>query len=384
MFAYPQAMMRTLARLLLPLFAVAALVAASVAARPAAAQTTTPTTPMVGTIPVVLLSVGGATYHLSTLSIPLNKAQCDAGAKLSFQLTLPAGGANLGFIQVWQGNNCNAANTRTTTTSTVTCQLLQTFVTSSTDTRVTYSVDPKALCASSATWHLYFLDTASDAASTDEIAKFGQYDLKVDIDPPTPPTGVSGGKGETQIPVNWTAPAGDIYGYTVLWDTNVTAGGSAGTPSIDAGAASDDGGTAAASTIGDDPGCVSSKLRGGVAIDFNHLPAGVGRLDIKEKSTTTSLSADEIGASLNSTVAVAVVALDLAYNPSKLSNVSCVRVVHTLGFWDTYKANGGSADQGCAVSAVGHHAGERSTPASAFTIVAALLGVSLRARRKRS
>jgi MYXO-CTERM domain-containing protein len=81
--------------------------------------------------------------------------------------------------------------------------------------------------------------------------------------------------------------------------------------------------------------------------------------------------------------AVAVISDDLAKTTSVLSNISCLQVVETNGFWEKYKASGGDAEQGCVCSTPG--AGHRGTSNAQWPWLAGLLGVVgfLRTRRRR-
>ncbi|HEX7476416.1 MAG TPA: hypothetical protein VF331_01290, partial [Polyangiales bacterium] len=129
MFAYPETMMRTFARvitlcLLLPL---------AWAARPALAQGTTTTTTTTGSIPVTLLRVAGAAYN-TVAKLPINAKACNTPSlPLEFKVTLPGGSSNQPFLQVWFGSSCNAMNARTTTITTA-CSSLTTVTVASSDT----------------------------------------------------------------------------------------------------------------------------------------------------------------------------------------------------------------------------------------------------------
>jgi MYXO-CTERM domain-containing protein len=388
MFAYPETMMRTFARLI----TLCLLLPLTWAARPALAQGTTTTT-TTGSIPVLLLRVAGTDYN-TVAKLPINAKACATPhLPLEFKLTLPGSSANQPFLQVWFGSSCNAANARVTTTTTTPCALLNTYTVASSDTVRNFTVNATGICAGGGTQQVWFLLTPTDTMTADAVTTYGEYDVKIDTNPPIAPSGVTSGTGETQIPVTWNAPNDDLYGYTILWDTNVTTtGGGAGTGGstldaaiveADSGAVSKDGGIDGGVTgtvIPDQPGCTSQLLHGGAIIDLDHLPAGVGRSDLKGKASSTTLSADQLGGKIGTVAAIAVVAIDVAGNPSLLSNTACAEIVKTLGFWDVYKANGGNAEQGCACSAPGG----RSTTTAAWPVMIAMLALGIRARRKRS
>jgi MYXO-CTERM domain-containing protein len=142
---------------------------------------------------------------------------------------------------------------------------------------------------------------------------------------------VSAGAGQTVIPVGWSQPSDSFYFWLVI-DRNVTGGDT-------------DSGT------GD---CSTSSLTAGADFDPESasLPDGVVTRHIKEKVSKATLSSAEVGIT-EGQVAVAVIAEDLGFNRSVLSNIACAHVVPTTGFWDAYRAGGGEAGPGCACATPG-------------------------------
>jgi MYXO-CTERM domain-containing protein len=237
---------------------------------------------------------------------------------------------------------------------------------------------------------LYFLPV--DRIGTSEaVAPYGYFQVPVDVDPPAAPSGVKGGRGETEIPVSWDRGSGNPINYWLVWDPEPTEGGAAGSGDTDggveagSGAAGASGSSGSGGTSGSDTDdtsdnggstaeCGSTKLVPGMPFDVGALPPGIKRKRVEGDVTSATLSGSEVG---GDRAAVSVIAEDLAGNHSVLSDFGCVRVVPTVGFWDEYKDGGGAAEAGCACSVP---SASRS-PLSALPVVLALL--LLRVRRKR-
>jgi MYXO-CTERM domain-containing protein len=218
---------------------------------------------------------------------------------------------------------------------------------------------------------------------------YGVYELPLDVIPPNAPMNVKGGDGETQIRVTWERADTNIARNWIVWDPKpytASAGDATSDASVDSGmsgsggssADEEDGGTSNAMS---DSSCLSSVLMAGQEIDIDKLPAGIHR----KQAVGDVESADLSGSDINSSrAAVAVVAQDLAGNWSVLSNIACVNVVDTSGFWDEYKVDGGDAEPGCACSLPGSGASETRHIASGLLATLALLGLAIvRVRRKR-
>jgi hypothetical protein len=81
------------------------------------------------------------------------------------------------------------------------------------------------------------------------------------------------------------------------------------------------------------------------------LPSTLPQKRVNEPTASgVELTADDID---GESAAVAVVAVDEAGNQSPLSNIGCVKVVPTEGFWDRYQNQGGEGQAGCPCSALG-------------------------------
>jgi hypothetical protein len=114
--------------------------------------------------------------------------------------------------------------------------------------------------------------------------------------------------------------------------------------------------------------------------DPKKLPTELGGKKLTGKVSSATINGDDLGSKL---AAVGVIAVDLAGNASPVSNIACVKVVPTTGFWDKYKANGGKAESGCACSLPG----APIDVAAGWPVGLVLGGLALRgvrARRRRS
>jgi MYXO-CTERM domain-containing protein len=372
-----------------------------------------------GGITWFLNKVGNTPYVDTSYRTPINKEQCDAEAMLTFTLTgIPQG---FKYLETWAGTTCNEANrgTRIDATSCVLVDSKEQDPVTTQDTN--FQVSVKEMCKLGDGARQYFVLPTNTLNDTAAATTFANITLQIDTDPPSPPTDVKGGSGETEIPVTWVQPT-DAYYYWVVVDTT------AGQVSADAGvdAAAEDSGAAPSGGTGDGTGgsgsggmggssgaagssgmsgssgaagssggsgttghgnnggplCPSRFLFEGAAFNpaSDKLPPGMFSRFIDKKVSSTTFSGDEIGSKL---AAVAVISDDLAKNQSVLSNISCLQVVETNGFWEKYKAAGGTADQGCACSIPG--AGRGGTSNALWPWLAGLIGIVgvWRTRRRR-
>jgi MYXO-CTERM domain-containing protein len=364
----------------------------------------------------VLNKIGADNYTDPTNRIPINKAQCDAKADLSLTLTrIPQG---FKYLETWLGTTCNDANRANRGgTGMMNCIYVDSKEQDPVTTQdLNFQVSVEQMCRQGDGARSYFVLPVNTVMGTDAVMTFATVTLNVDQTPPSAPTSVKGGSGETEIPVTWTQPT-EAYYYWVIVDTNVGANvsdagvdasaddsgaaGSGGASGDVGGAAGESGGTggsggaAGSSGSGGAAGssgsggasnhgpaeCASRYLTAGTHFNpqQDKLPPGVKSWFIDKKVSSTTLSGAEIGVPVG---AVAVIADDLGKNESVLSNIDCVHVVKTNGFWDGYKAGGGDAQPGCACSTPG--AGHRTTADSAWAWLAGLLGLAgyFRTRRR--
>jgi hypothetical protein len=233
---------------------------------------------------------------------------------------------------------------------------------------------PEDCGATSSKPDLWFLAVDNSGTSEAVVADdYGKLQLNVDTDPPNAPTRIRGGRGENQIPVNWSTGSEEVDSFEIYVDS----GEGTGEPASDASAPQDpdagqsDGGVSSGSGATNSE-CGTGALREGASADS--VSGYFAKSEGSPTATTTELS----GSSIEGTVAaVAVVALDEAGNKSTLSEVACVYVVPTTGLKDLYEMNNGEYPQGCPCSATG--------PAqldAAWPIGLALAALAYRRRRR--
>ena len=311
-----------------------------------------------------LVSIGDAKYLDPTNKVPVSKAQCDADDLLHLSITFPTG---YKYLEVYVGDNCNEGLREMRPAGQKNCDYVKTkeqdmTVTADSD----FTIPVKQACDLGDGTRTFFILPVNTERGTDTATVFARVALVYDQTPPSAPTGVKGGAGETEISVGWTQPS-DSYYFWIVTDSNVNASGSDG----DAG--------------GSNGGCSSSTLMAGADFDpsvYLNKPAdGIWVKYLNSKSQRTTISGDDLGVT-EGKAAVAVIAEDLAHNRSVLSNVDCVDVVPTVGFWDKYKSGGGIADEGCGCATLG--AGRQSMPRiwSALCVAGAIIAVRKRARRR--
>jgi hypothetical protein len=68
---------------------------------------------------------------------------------------------------------------------------------------------------------------------------------------------------------------------------------------------------------------------------------------------------------------------------SPVSNIACLKVVPTSGFWDSYKTDGGEADAGCGCSVPGGAHGESRPWLSLLGAALGLIWLGSRRRARR-
>jgi MYXO-CTERM domain-containing protein len=190
-------------------------------------------------------------------------------------------------------------------------------------------------------YNLFFIATDAANADDDIGSDYDVIELKVDLEPPASPTNVTGGSGNSAIPVSWsiTDSGSDIERF----DIYVVAGSCGG-----------DGGTATfppkASPVAE--------------------PGGTAR--------SAGVDGAAAGLELNEQAAVFVVAVDKAGNRSEPSAAGCITRVPTVGFCNLHEMEGGTCDDGCSVSAVG---ASGTAPWSA-TVLVTVLALAWRRRRR--
>jgi hypothetical protein len=309
----------------LRLAAIATTLWAGIAA-PAAAQ---------GTMTIEITSIDGSEWMMT--GDPIGGADCDAEAMVRLRVSgIPTAGVT--HLDLWRGTDCNNTTSRNGSTTDNECTHINlTIMTlgSATQDLGPYALDTLFDCAGAeGSQTLWVLGANASPEMDDVTTNYGQVSLTIDRTAPTAPTDLSGGAGDSAIPVNWDAPAGEtIERYVIFVDpgdcssTELVAGGPAPTRSPDA--------TASGS------------------------------------ASSADLDGADLELALGDSAAVAVAAEDAAGNRGPLSNVDCIMRVETTGFW---RGDGDS----CSVARAGSTRG-----AAGLTIMLGVALAALLARRRR-
>lgn len=299
-----------------------------------------------GTFGVELLQAGGREYPKAartSLNVPINDAACKEGNIRVLVSRLPLSDS-FPYLEAWFASgsgNCNKADRNTRNPSTTNCTKLPLNAQDgqiSGRIRYELNVPLGPTCDSDGAKTIFFLALRSQD-SAEEATNYAYMTVTIDRVAPSDITKVSGGTGETQIPVTWTPPPEKSQYFWVLVDTRATLGGGE----------SDDGGSTAE--------CSSQELVPGRLFDplapdaLANLPDTIQVKSFEQTTTKAEFNGETFGGSTLG--AATVIAADLAGNPTKMSPLACLRVVKTEGFWESYKANGGTAESGCACTVPG-------------------------------
>lgn len=276
------------------------------------------------------------------LTVPINAKECEGNVDITFRLTgVPT---NQPTMDIYYGQNCqNSVNRLGSGSTPTTCTFVRNIEIRGASGLLEFDVSVQELdCAagSTADRQVFFLPVSTTQGG-DEVAVFGEQIMKIDTQPPNPPTEVMGGVGEATVPVTWTFTGTDVNEFFVYWDPN-------------------------------DTDCTSALLVPGQPLDSTGL--GLGRVKASASARRTSISdALEVGQQAS----VAVVAVDLAGNESVLSNVDCIEGVSTTSWLELHRAQGGRTGDTCSVTPwnVRHAA----TPLMWLSVIALLIA---RARRR--
>jgi MYXO-CTERM domain-containing protein len=310
---------------------------------------------------------------------PIGKDQCDEGVDLSFRLSnLFIGTSAPKYIEIYRGTDCNTTEGKDGLGDD-NCERIK-YVNRNSSSVQDIELPLKDLCDSEGDVTLWFLPV-NTLGTNAVVTPYGVFQLPLDVIAPTAPVNVRGGDGETEIRINWERSDTNISRNWIIWDpkpvTDTTVTDSGVTAEAGTGGSGDDAGATEGST---DPSCVSSLLKPGEMLDVDKLPKGLGKKEQVGDVESALLSGNDIN---SPRAAVAVIAQDLAGNFSPMSNIACVNVVDTSGFWDDYKQNGGDAESGCACSLPGSPATGGKSVGGLMSLLAVLGLVIVRARRKR-
>ena len=362
-------------------FAFVVLPAASGVAQTAGtgATTTTPTsaTSGSGNIGLQLTKVNDHDYpDPMNLQQELGIADCkgdgaNGDGTITVTLTNVPNAATYKFIEVWLATGdkqCNASDRSTRVPTEKNCtKLVRPEGDQNTCTGLCQNIKVKLgpMCTDyEGPQQLYFLALKSNNSSEQADVWVSINNLNIDKTPPTPPSDVVGGSGETQIPLTWTRSGEQRILYWVVTDENASEGGT-----DDAGA---------------EIQCSSSNLQAGAPFDPTGtvFPDGIATHNVGSSRGDTTFNGDEF--TPHTLVAAWVVARDHAGNFSNLSNTACLNVVHTTGFWDRYKTNGGDAESGCACTSIGSARSDSHRGRAVLIELSALFAMAwLAARRRR-
>ena len=311
---------------------------------------------------VVTLTIDDEPYDALD-PIPLGKRACDENLLLDFEITgFATGFSSQRYIEVWRGSTCNQGSSRNEANDDDACVRLTYVDRIENSTEQVVQVPMQDLCEEDGNITLYFLPVDS-LDTNDSITPYGVYELEIDIRPPNAASGVDSSAGETEIPISWDPGDNNILKNWLVWDTSP----------LDEGDLDFDGGS---DGLGFD-GCGSGILIPGEDFDIDALPTGIRRKEISGNISSYDLDGTSLGARR---VALGLISEDRAGNRSVMSNITCVTVVATDGFWDAYRGEGGEVEQGCTCSLPGTTSSGK-LPLSLAPVALAL--VALRFRRKR-
>jgi hypothetical protein len=344
----------------------------------ATTSTGTPSTGSSGGIGIQVVKAGGRDYTdigLNSPATPIGKIACDEGSITVTVSRLPTSEA-YPYLEAWYASGqgaCNQANRNTRMTENQNCTKLDIGddagqIRGRTFYNVKVPIGP--LCGSDGAKSIFFLGLRSQD-SAEEAQFYGVLTFTLDTEPPGPAYNVHGGTGETQIPVEWSLPATSLYTWILIDTQAQLSDGSDRTEGADAGTS--------------DALCTSALLRKGASFDPNDelakstLPEGIVLKEFDGRATKTTFNGEDWP---NKVAAVTVIAADRARNVSTMSEVACLKVVKTSGFWDKYRANGGNAEPGFGCAASGVSTRSAGFAATALPLLG-LVGFALIRRRIR-
>jgi len=331
---------------------------------------------------VTLVKAGGVEFSdQKRFGTPLGLPACKDG-KIEVTISGLPNSPQYPYLEVWYGTGmgqCNQADRATRVNSSQNCTRLEAQrdgeqINSFTVLNTWVEISP--VCGLNAEetegskqgpQTLWFLLLRSQGSA--EAAMFYRaFTINIDTDAPAAPTNVKAGSGQTEIDVSWELPTTSITNFWVAADYSQ-------------GALMDD----SDAGPGGSAECPSSYLRAEKMFDPNAKAPGLLIRATNSIATELTFSADDFqGAKI---VPVAVAAEDLAGNVSLMSEVKCIKVTNTSGFWDRYKSpdgdsDGGLAEPGCACSTPGRRP-SRSGVVLAAPVALLLVGGYARRRIRR-
>jgi hypothetical protein len=329
-----------------------------------------------GGIAFEVLTIGGEEVGLGELAVGIDDCLNNA----TIEIRLDGVPSEKESIDIYIGEGCNSTSRNETTNNT--CRYVGNEPAGRTND-LTVELGVASLVADGAddecpegesTPKIWLLAVDTPHMSEDVGTGYAMIStIRLDTRAPNAPTDIEGGSGERQIPVEWTTDDTDLERFIVLIDPMPTMapGGAAGsTPTAV------DGGTAPSPSGGGWNGeCGSGVLTPNA--DLSSISTSVKRKMVNEATAThTELSSGDID---GTAAAVAVVAVDKAGNESPISELGCVYVVPTEGFWERYQQQPDAVDAGCPCRAIGAAHAQSGLP-----VMLALGWLARSARRRRS
>lgn len=320
-----------------------------------------------GQLSVTPFSIRGQTINSANANAILPQSEFsinleDCRNNNQLELTIRGMPTDRSNIDIWTGgSNCNDQNARLGT-GTVTCTQVKTSPPTSSEpvpvargatrteivsppfgigVKTLFNLNCDADPPPNATTVSAFFLAVNQAGGNDAVTaqQYVKLDYPLDFFPPVAPTGLKGGSGWTQIPLNWddqSKNGDDLYGTYVFMDptfqdASIGDGSDAVVASGDAGAADCD---PALATI----------LKGNQPVSSDIKP-----IQKLENSTANSARVDlqAQGVPLGKWVVLGVASVDRARNVGILSNLTCVKTVKSQGFYSTTNSPSGV---GCSVS----------------------------------
>jgi hypothetical protein len=265
-------------------------------------------TSAVGGIGWWLKAVGADAYAYADTNRPppIGKAACDANAEAHFSLNnIPA---NYKYLEVWLGSSCQMGD-RQSRIGAASCALvsveeLDPTITIDTD----FTIPLKPMCDLGDGEHTFFVLPVTTQRGPDDVAIYANITLGIDQTPPSAPTDVTIGAGQTENRLSWTAPD-DAERFWIISDFRATIEKNSATAS-DAG--------------NDSETCTSETLQANADFDPHAVAAdGVESKYLSKRTSSVQLSKSDSTRTTAADVAVAVIAEDAAGNYSRLSSLAC-------------------------------------------------------------
>jgi hypothetical protein len=344
-----------------------ALITTAIAMSPAlsAAQTTGDTTTTTGVITVRIASMTDREPNEITAGspLPINKRECEINAEINLFIDKIPTGFN--SLDLWRGANCAAIESRTQNTRT--CDNIPSAVVPllGNQTQITaqkFTVQQLFDCSqtfNNSNQDIYFLASNTVPNLVDVGTNWGVLAIAVDNVPPLQVTGVVGSAGKSDIRVSWS-----LLNDAAPFEYNVYIDPEAGVP------------------LGQTCPPANTTLVAGQPVPENAVRVATR----PAPGTSTSFNGTNQGLVFDTQYPVAVTLQDKARNEGPVSELSCITMVRTQGFWDMYsqqaEQNGSSAQSGvgCSLAA----SGPTSRDVGGWLwVVAALAGYSFASRRER-